>query len=368
VVSLFDEYGANEPPPMPGVDPSAVPTGTIPLPPPPPPSPSALDDSWAFGGGSGDRGLHLPSLPVRRRRRGRPKGKILVAAALVVALAAGAFAFLSLRRSSGQSTALAMSFPTGQTFTYALSMNMDGTIRAGTQSGPLKGTIAETLSWKVESVDAKGVATVELTAANISGNFNGQPVANTSAYTSRIQVARDGRILVGGDLTSTTGGSGFDFPGTDQFTPVLPDHPVKPGDTWTKSFDQTLPFGGGDLSYTSHNTFVRYEKVSGVKAAVIRSTMSVPLDLTIDLRKLLDTYGQGAPIPKGSHPTIQYGGRVSMDQTAWFDPIGGSLVKTLLVAQFDMQMQFKGFPSKQLPGGGQVAFAGSMTLTLTRQS
>ena len=76
MVSLFDEYGANEPPPMPGVDPSAVPTGTIPLPPPPPPSPSALDDSWAFGGGSGDRGLHLPSLPVRRRRRGRPKGKI----------------------------------------------------------------------------------------------------------------------------------------------------------------------------------------------------------------------------------------------------------------------------------------------------
>ncbi|TMK80672.1 MAG: hypothetical protein E6G47_06335 [Actinobacteria bacterium] len=209
---------------------------------------------------------------------------------------------------------------------------------------------------------------MELTAANISGNFNGQPVANTSQYTSRIQVARDGRILVGGDLASTTGGSGFDFPGTDQFTPVLPDHPVKPGDTWTKSFDQTLPFGGGDLSYTSHNTLVRYENVSGVKAAVIRSTMSVPLDLTIDLRKLLDMYGKGAPIPKGSHPTIQYGGSVSMDQTAWFDPTGGSLVKTLLVAQFDMQMQFKGFPSKQLPGGGQVAFAGSMTLTLTRQS
>ena len=364
-MSLFDEYGANEPPPMPGVDPSAA-TATI----PPPPSTSALDETWAFGSSSGGGGLHLPSMPVRRRRRGRSKGKgrILVSVALVVALAAGAFAFLSLRRSSGQATALAMSFPKGQTFTYALSMNMDGTITAGTQSGPLKGTIAETLSWKVVSVDAKGVATVELTASNISGNFNGQPVANASQYTSQIQVARDGRILVGGDLTSTTGGSGFDFPGTDQFTPVLPDHPVKPGETWTKSFDQTLPFGGGDLSYTSHNTFVRYENVSGVKAAVIRSTMTVPLDLTIDLRKLLDTYGQGAPIPKGSHPTIQYGGSVSMDQTAWFDPSGGSLVKTLLVARFDMQMQFKGFPSKQLPGGGQVAFAGSMTLTLTRQS
>ena len=364
MVSLFNEYGASEPPPMPGVEPSSASTATI----PPPPSPSALDETWAFGTGSGGGGLHLPSLPVRRRRRGRPKGKIVVAAVLVVALAAGAFAFLSLRRSSGQATALAMSFPKGQTFTYALSMNMDGTITAGTQSGPLKGTIAETLSWKVVSVDPKGVATVELSAANISGNFNGQPVANTSEYTSRIQVARDGRILVGGDLASTTGGSGFDFPGTDQFTPVLPDHPVKPGDTWTKSFDQTLPFGGGDLSYTSHNTFVRYEIVSGVKAAVIRSTMTVPLNLTIDLRKLLDTYGQGAPIPKGSHPTIQYGGSVSLDQTAWFDPTGGSLVKTMLVAQFDMQMQFKGFPSKQLPGGGQVAFAGSMTLTLTRQS
>lgn len=364
MVSLFDEYGANEPPPMPGGDPSAAQTTTI----PPPPAPSALDETWAFGGGSGGGGLRLPSLPVRRRRRGRSKGKILISLALVLALAAGAFAFLSLRRSSGQATALAMSFPKGQTFTYALSMNMDGTIHAGTQSGPLKGTVAETLSWKVQSVDAQGIATVELSASNISGNFNGQPVSGTSQYTSSIQVARDGRILVGGDLASTTGGSGFDFPGTDQFTPVLPDHLVKPGDTWTKSFDQTLPFGGGHLGYTSHNTFVRYENVSGVKAAVIRSTMTVPLDLTIDLRKLLDTYGQGAPIPKGSHPSIQYGGSVSLDQTAWFDPTGGSLVKTLLVAQFDMQMQFKGFPSSQLPGGGQVSFAGSMTLTLTRRS
>src|SRR5262249_9201855 len=215
--------------------------------------------------------------------------------------------------SGSQATALSMSFPTGQTFTYALSMTMDGTIRSGSQSGPLKGTITETLSWKVASVDAKGIGTVQLTAANISGNFNGQPVSNTPSYTSTIQIAPDGRILVGGDLASTTGGSGFDFPGTDQFTPILPDHPVKPGDTWTKAFDQTLPFGGGNLSYSSHNTFVRYDDVSGVKAAVIRSTMTVPLNLTIDLRKLLETYGQGGPIPKRSHPTIQYGGDLAHD-------------------------------------------------------
>jgi len=365
MVSLFDEYGANEPPPMPG-DEQSAPTATI----PPPPASQPLADTWSFGGGSGGGGgLHLPSLPVRRRRARRPKGRVLVAVGLVVALAAGAFGYLSLRRSSGgQATALSMSFPKGQTFSYGLSMTMDGTIRAGSQSGPLKGTITETLSWKVASVDAKGIATVALTAGNISGNFNGQPVSNTSQYTTTIQVAPDGRILVGGDLASTTGGSGFSFPGTDQFTPILPDHPVKPGDTWTKTFDQTLPFGGGELTYTSHNTFVRYEQVSGVKAAVIRSTMTVPLDLTIDLRKLLDTYGQGASIPKGSHPTILYGGSVSLDQTAWFDPVGGSLVKSLLAAQFDMQMQFKGFPSKQLPSGGPVAFAGSMTLSLTRQS
>jgi hypothetical protein len=364
MVSLFDEYGANEPPPMPG-DGQSAPAATI----PPPPASAPLADTWSFGGGSGGGSLHLPSLPVRRRRARRPKGRVFVTVGLVVALAAGAFVYLSLRRSSGgQATALSMSFPKGQTFSYGLSMTMDGTIRAGSQSGPLKGTITETLSWKVASVDAKGIATVALTAGNISGNFNGQPVSNTSQYTTTIQVAPDGRILVGGDLASTTGGSGFSFPGTDQFTPILPDHPVKPGDTWTKTFDQTLPFGGSDLTYTSHNTFVRYEQMSGVKAAVIRSTMTVPLDITIDLRKLLDTYGQGASIPKGSHPTIVYGGSVSLDQTAWFDPVGGSLVKSLLAAQFDMQMQFKGFPSKQLPSGGQVAFAGSMTLSLTRQS
>jgi hypothetical protein len=344
-VNLFSEYGDQAPSLPPPTAPEADP-----------------GESWAFGKGAkgvgSGGGLQFGS--------GRPRGKILVAVGLVLLLAVGAFAYLSLNRSTGGS-ALAMSFPPGQSFTYGLHMNMTGTLKIGAQSSPFTGNVSETLSWKVLSVGAHGVATVELKASGVSGSFNGQQVKSGTEFTTQIQVAPDGRVLVGGELTSSTSGSGFDVLGTDQFTPILPDHPVKPGDSWDKSFDQTLPFGGSQLRYTAHNTLDRYENVDGVKTAVIHSAMTIPLDISIDLRKLLETYGQGGSIPKALNPSIQYGGSVTVDETSWLDPQKGSLVKTLLDGRFDMQMQFKGFPVGQTPPGGQLTFTGNMTLALTRQ-
>src|SRR2546425_1068702 len=133
----------------------------------------------AKGAGSGG-GLQFGS--------GRPRGKILVAVGLVLVLAVGAFAYLSLNRSASGS-ALAMSFPPGQSFTYGLHMNMTGTLKIGAQSTPFTGNVSETLSWKVLSVGAHGVATVELKASGVSGSFNGQQVQSGTEFTTQIQVA-----------------------------------------------------------------------------------------------------------------------------------------------------------------------------------
>src|SRR5438445_5412105 len=122
---------------------ASLPSSPAPVPTPPPLQPWGTD-------GNG------------KRRSVRSLGKIAVAVGLVLALAAGGFVYLSLGRSSG-STALAFSLSPGNTLRYTLHMNMAGTLTVQRRALPFNMEMSETFSWKVESVDAQGVATVDMT-------------------------------------------------------------------------------------------------------------------------------------------------------------------------------------------------------------
>src|SRR5204862_5383203 len=97
------------------------------------------------------------------------------------------------------------------------------------------------IGWTVASVDDQGVATVTLSVEDLSGQMNGQTIGVPSQAPVTILVARDGRILTadvglgGGDVFGPA------FSSSGQFVPLLPDHPVNPGDAWTKAYDQSLP-------------------------------------------------------------------------------------------------------------------------------
>src|SRR5437660_1475703 len=122
------------------------------------------------------------------------------------------------------------------------------------------------------------------------------------------------------------GDAGTLFPGTDQFVPLLPDHAVKPGDYWTKVFDQDFPFGSGHLHYVTRNLYVRDETVNGVNAAVISSSVKLPLDFNIDLHKLAQAIGQGADkVPSGAKMT--FGGSVRVPTLAGLAVQQGPLVQ-----------------------------------------
>jgi hypothetical protein len=299
---------------------------------------------------------------------GRSWKRVAVVLITVVALAGGAFVYLSMNRSPS-GTALALSLTPGTTYRYSMHMGMNGTISAGAASLPFKGDFTEVFSWKVTSINPQGVATVDLTVESIAGTVNGQPMPKAGPIHAEIRVARSGEILTGGDLGSASGGSsGFQFPGADQFTPILPDHPVSPGDTWSKNFSQAFPFGSGSLKFSSNNTFVRYETIGGIKTDVIYSDMTVPLDITIDLRKLLSLTGQAATgVPKGTNPTIAYAGQIGIKQTAWLDPAKGEVVQSASSGAFDMRMTFKGFPQNQMPPSATVTFKGTISLAVNRK-
>lgn len=319
-----------------------------------------LAGAWSAGG---------PSAGPPKRRL----GPVIGAAALVVALVAGLLVFQFTRPGEEARAALTLAFTEGDTAGYQVHMTMDGDIEAdalGSQAIAMD--LSETLSWKVVSVDPDGTATIEVTVSDVSGTANGQAVpAPDAPTTTQMRVAPDGRILSAGDLAFSASGStdGTGFPGMGQMTPLLPDQPVAPGDTWEKSFAQEFPFGEGEIRFTSHNRFDRYEDVDGARTAVIVSELTMPLDFSLDFGELLAAFGEGfGGDAKGEkalkNATIDYGGRGTFVLTSWVDLANKQMVRSSSRGDFDMTMAFSGIPG--VPDGTELAFTGTFTQDLER--
>jgi hypothetical protein len=333
---------------------------------PPPPAPASgtteappVSDPWS---------VRSP------RARRRPVGLIAGAVVVALALVAGFVAFTALG-GGGQSVnaqPLSLAFSEGQSRTYTIHMTMDGRMEAGEALGgsqPLQMDMTETMTWKVVSVDRDGVATVRVTIDEISGSVNGIVMpseATADAPSIDMRIAPDGRVLTAGGLSfagfDQTGGAGF--PGMGQLTPLLPDGPVEPGDTWTEEFSQDIPFGEGTIEYTATNTLERYEDVDGVEAAVVTSRYTVPMDFRIEFGKLLESMGGAEGITGATGMTgasISYGGEGSFIMTSWIAREAKEMVKMTSSGSFDMTMTFEGVQGLD---AAEVGFTGDFTQSL----
>jgi hypothetical protein len=288
----------------------------------------------------------------------------------VILLVGATAGYLLFNRPSSPGTALALSFSLGQQQRYRLQIGFNGSLEASGRSIPFDLQIAETLGWHVTSVGPGGIATLEMTVEDASGTINGQQHTTGAEGPFTLQVAPDGRIVsgsLGGVDASDPIGTAFE--GTDQVLPLLPDHPVKPGDSWHRSSSQDLPFGMGTMHYDASNRLLRYEDIEGVHAAVITSHMTVPMNLTIDLRKVLKAMGTDAGIPDGSNPTMRFGGSMTVSSTSWLDTARREVVKTTGTANMDITIDLADFPaSAGLPSNGQLGIGGVLTMSMTREA
>jgi hypothetical protein len=229
--------------------------------------------------------------------------------------------------------------------------------------------VAETIGWAVESVDADGIATMTVTVESVTGKINGVPVDSPALPPVRVKVTKDGQMLSAmGFAPDLSSGLGNSIPGSEQFLPPLPDHPVEPGDTWTVSYDQDVPYGSGKLRYSATNTLLRYEDVDGVSAAVIQTRLELPFDLSFDLDKLIEAFGGGeatGQLPKDA--SMAFAGKLVMNQTSWFDPARGELLKASLSGNFDMDFEFTGLPKGSLPVD-EASFVGTLSVNVDRLS
>jgi len=301
-------------------------------------------------------------------------GTVAGAAGLVVAIVAALVVFHVTQPEDRAQAALAFAFGPGDTTGFRQHITMDGTIAAGALgTQPLAMDISQTVRWEVLSVDDDGVATVEIGVEDMSGTVNGISVPGIGSDQSfTMRISPDGEIVTANGLAfgGSADAGGMGFPGMDQVTPVFPDHPVSPGDTWEKRFSQKFPFGKGSIDYTARSAFERYEDVDGTRTAVVTTRFTVPLDFTIDLGELFEAFGGdlGAPpteLAELGDARMIYGGSGSFAMTSWFDLATRKLVKSSSSGDFDMTIRVTGFPDA--PGfPAEFSFVGTFTQELER--
>jgi len=243
----------------------------------------------------------------------------------------------------------------GQSIHYQVHTVVSGTLTAGSSQLPVNSDqrVSETL--RVDAVDRAGTAGVTLTTDTITDSSGA--ALTTKPGPVKLKIGADGRILAGSG--AQLGGRLPSLPGPDQLTPILPGHPVKPGDSWDKTYQRPNPYGTGAFSLTAHNKYVRDEAVAGRQAAVIDSTLTGPLDFTIDFSKI-------PSLPPGSATgAVHYVGSVNSKNRYWLDIGSSSVLKASASGDYSLTYAIV-VPANQAGGPQQVSFSGRIKTDLNR--
>jgi hypothetical protein len=226
-----------------------------------------------------------------------------------------------------QAQTLSLGFKSGDTYKYKFHLNSKQTVGMSTMSMPVQVDMSATEAVKVNSVDSSGTADLTITLSDFTLKSVSGGVTNTTtglpSNTVNVKLRSDGTVvgINGSDLTTGSPGSplgAFSGLGGGFFVAaVLPDHPVKAGDTWTKSYDQTDPKGTGTVHINSNSKYLRDETVNGVSAAVVETKSDGTIDVTV------------SPAMTGTatgHVSIH--GTFTTDITTWIDPNGHRIIKS----------------------------------------
>ena len=268
---------------------------------------------------------------------------------------------------------LSLAYKAGDTYRYSLHFVLNYTI--GLQSlgmtVPLVVDLSGKEAVKVNSVDKSGVADVTITLTDLSSKttVNGTTTTTTtSSQTVSVKIASDGHIVsVNGNAT----GNGV-FPGTSGtdsgfVSAILPDKPVKPGDTWSKSYDQSNFLGSaGMLHVSSDNKYVKDGVVNNVSAAVVESVITGSIDVKLDMSALGGSSGSPLLPSGGGVQSLSMKGTTKSDVTSYIDVGAHRILKSHSTGSVDATLTFNLAPgSKPQPGlSGPITFKGTQTLDM----
>jgi hypothetical protein len=274
---------------------------------------------------------------------------------------------------AAQAHTLALAYKTGDTYKYNLHAVFKYTIGAEGMSVPLDMDITAAEKMTVKSVDSSGTADVTASVSNLTMKMTMSGTTNTTTTTTsadvEMKIAPDGRIVsVNGNALGSGSLPGMSGSAGGLVTAVLPDGKVKPGDTWTKTYDQANPMGSGTIHIVTNNKYVDDEKVGSIDTAKVQSNITTTIDLTIDLSSL---GGQsGTPLfPSGGSSGVQgitMKGTTTTDVTSWIDASARRVVKTTSKGSLDATMTMNMAAGSTNPMlTGPITFKGTQNLDMT---
>jgi hypothetical protein len=273
-----------------------------------------------------------------------------------------------------QAHSISLAYKTGDTIKYGFHLVMKYTIAASGMSIPLNMDLGAKETVSVKSVDSTGTADLSIDISNVSVKTSMNGTTNTTTTntggTLEMKVAKDGRVLSvnGNAFGSSTALPGMTGTQGGVVSAILPDHPVKPGDTWTKTYDEPNQLGTGAIQATSNNTYLRDESVGSVKTAVVESKVTTSLDMTVDLSSMLGE--TGTPPATGAAAgaqTLSIKGTSKSDTTTWIDTSARNIVKTHSSGSVNATLTVNvPVSSASTPGlSGPITFKVTQTLDLT---
>jgi hypothetical protein len=288
-------------------------------------------------------------------------------------LALVALAVISCVAQPVQAHTLALAYNKGDHFDYTLHMTAEETTAVGSASEPIKLDIKAKATETVQAVDSSGVADVTISLSGVRMTVSSAGQTTTTALSvplpfQELKIAPDGRVLSnnGPSFTDTSpfgGANGFG----GSTSAVLPDRPVKPGDTWSKDFDQTNPFGTGTIHLSTKSRYLRDETLKGVDAAVVETASTASVDFTLDSSKLPQTAYLQPPGVAGAAQTATtlvrsttIKGTTTSDVTAWIDTRSRRVLKSLMSAKTDATLSLV----MVLGSSGDIAIKGTQTIDL----
>jgi hypothetical protein len=267
---------------------------------------------------------------------------------------------------------LSLAYHSGDVYKYALRSTATETVGTGVTTIPINFDLTGRETVTVKSVDSSGTADLSMSLSDLTMKSSANGVTNTTTGLPmpaiEMKVGADGRILsVNGNVLGGSPFSMFSGMGGIFMSAVLPDNAVKPGDTWSKQYDQANTMGSGTIHVTTRSKYLRDESVRGVNAAVVETTSTSALNIAIDLSKLLAGSGSKQVMPGMAAYPLMIKGTSSSDVTTWIDPAGRRVLKSHMTGTTDltMTMQFKAPAGTTMPGlSGPSTIKGTQTLNL----
>jgi hypothetical protein len=255
-----------------------------------------------------------------------------------------------------QAHTLSLGFKAGDAYKYKLHLTSKQTASMTGMSIPITLDIAASESVKVKSVDSSGVADLTLTLSGYTMKETTGGVTNTT--TGIPDESLDIEVRADGTLVSI---NGVNVSGRNMLSAlpcisggffvaaVLPDHAVKAGDTWSKTYDQSFMDTTGKLHVVSNSKYLRDETVNGVNAAVVETKSTGSIDMTPA------TGAANSPVS-----AFSVKGTFTTDVTTWVDTSGHRVVKSHATGHDDVTIDL---PTMSTTASASPMMQGPITTT-----